>query len=140
MSSKAEDYVRWILQLDGAYNVPIAELGAKTAVTTSIAAFSTALEKRFEDGASPDEAREFVGHVRGKWVKSDALNPVLAELAIMDGLGEEGLVDDVPIAELTETQNLLTYAIVNDLGLAGPAVEEFIRESMALLNTLEDEN
>lgn len=138
MSDQARDYIRWTLGVPGAPDVPVAEIGLKASVHLSLAAFTLALEKRFDDDATDEEVRTFVARVRGNWIKPEALNPVLAERILLDGLGEEDLVEDVPILELTHAQDLLSYAMVNDLGITGDALEQFVDEAAKMVADLQN--
>lgn len=139
MSDAAKDYLRWILRVEGAPHVQVSEIGLKTVINAGLASFTLAMEKRFEDDATEEEIRQFVARVRGTWIQPEALNPVLAERILLDGLGEEDLVDDVPLAEVSRAQNLLSYAMVNDLGITGDALEQFVEEAVKMLTDLENE-
>ena len=140
MSDGAKDYLRWILQIEGAPRVQVSEIGVKTVIGAGVAAFTLALEKRFGDDATDDEVRAFVTRALGTWIQEDALNPILAERVLLDGLGEEGLIDDVSLPQTSEAQNLLSYAMVNDLGITGEALEDFVDEAVKILRDYEDGN
>ncbi|GLY15788.1 hypothetical protein LWF15_20100 [Kineosporia rhizophila] len=140
MSEDAKNYLRRIVGMDNVPGVRIADLGLQNAVNYSFSAFHLALSKRFEDGATTTELQDFVRRARGAWIKPEALNPVLAEKVLLDAMGNDGLVDDVPIPELTDTQNLLTYALVNDLKITGDALEQFVEDALRQLEEMEDED
>ncbi len=108
--SLQEDLLRRILGLETGNPAELSALDAKTVRLISGSAFAVALEKRFGDEATPEQARQFVEHARGRWVKAEALNPVLGEHIIMAMYEDSNLLGSVPAVDVTAGQNMLTYA------------------------------
>ncbi|GLY32530.1 hypothetical protein [Kineosporia sp. NBRC 101731] len=127
-------YLRLVLGVDGAPTVGPSDLDVKTSILASLAALSVALEKVLPDDAQREQISSLVAQIRETWVKSDALNPVLAERIILTLQGQDGLIDDVPAAELATAENLITYGILHETGTTGDSFEAFLDDVIQFLN------
>ncbi|GAA3621900.1 hypothetical protein GCM10022223_43550 [Kineosporia mesophila] len=134
MSDAVKQYLRWVLGVEGAPEVALADIGLKTSMQAGVAAFSIALDRVFPDEPSPTQAADLIARIRNEWVKPEGLNPVLAERVILNAYGEEDLVNDVPPAEISRVETVITYGIRRELGIDGAAFESFLDEVVEFMN------
>lgn len=125
------EHIRQILSPSGEVDRTLAKrMGGETWTRAALAgAFVTAVGRRFPAPPTREEVADLVARIREKYVNADALPPMLGESLVRSGFGEAALLKGMTASELTRGQTLMTYGIVNDLGLHGDALEEFLTEA-----------
>jgi len=123
-----------VLGVENAGPVDVSVADADMVANASVCSFATAMEIMFGSDVTTEDVRNFIARIRGPWVKPEALNPVLAERIILSGLGEEGLLDGVPRADIVSSQNLIAGAVLRERGIGGAQLEEFLDEVVELMN------
>lgn len=88
-------------------------------------AFVTAVGRRFPSPPTREEVTDPCCTDPREVCDRRRATPMLGESLVRSGFGGTGLLT----SELTRGQTLMTYGIVNDLGLHGDALEEFLTEA-----------
>jgi len=123
-----------VLGVDCAPGIETRDSDVPTFTSATVCAFIIAMEKRLGEEPPPQTVRDFVARARGTWIKPEGLNPVLAERVILDVFEDEDLTSDVLRSDILRTQTVLAYAATRELGITGPAFEEFLDEVEELMN------
>lgn len=125
------EHIRQVLSPSGELDRDLVErMGGETWTRAALAgAFITAVGRRFPSPPTHEEVAGLVARIREKYVTADALPPMLGESLVRSGFGEPSLLKGMSASERTRGQTLMTYGIVNDLGLHGDALEEFLTEA-----------
>ncbi|MBT0770003.1 hypothetical protein KIH74_13780 [Kineosporia sp. J2-2] len=140
MSNELRAPLRWILGVEGAPEPRPADREPEALAEISAAAFAVAVELRFGEQATAEQAREFVTHLGDIYLKPGALDPRLAEQMILSVYDEVEGLDDVSLEQTVAAQNLITAATVQDMGITEEALERFIDDVVELIVSLDDED
>jgi hypothetical protein len=135
MSDPVKVYLRWVLGAKGAPNFDPSNYEVKTLMIAGVATFTAALDRYFPEEPGPAEAASLVAKVRQQSAQPELLNPVLAEQVILNAYSDETLVGDVPPAEVSRVENIISYGIRRELKIEdGPELEEFLDEIIEIMN------
>lgn len=113
-------------------------------VTTSFVLVGTALElaarRRFGDAAGPRVISEYASQLRRRYPDSaDSIKPMVAEAVLRAALGEDDMLDGIPVQEVFSVSVLATFALVQDLELDENQLAAFISEVIGAAAALEAE-
>lgn len=135
MSDSTRDYLRWILSVDGARRVEYVGQEPSFVTNASVAAFSVAMEVMFGENATPEQITDFVTRIRTRWVKPEALNPILAERVIKTMFEDDSdVLDELPLTEIVRINTVLAAAVLRERHIEGDQLEEFLDEVEELMN------
>lgn len=125
------EHIRQVVSPSGELDRALVERmgGDQWARAALAGAFVTAVGRRFHSPPTRQEVADLVARIREKYVNADALPPMLGESLVRSGFGETDLLKGMSASELTRGQTLMTYGIVNDLGLHGDGLEDFLTEA-----------
>ncbi|GAB6903065.1 hypothetical protein [Kineosporia succinea] len=140
MSDDLRAPLRWILGVEGAPEPGPGDREPEALARLSAAAFAVAVELRFGEQVTPEQAREFVAHISEIYLKPGSLDPELAEQIILNVYDEVEALDEVPLEKTVEAQNLIASATVQDMGFTEDALDRFMDDVVDLIVSLEDED
>jgi hypothetical protein len=137
MTIDLREHIRWMLTLpSGDVNPKMQDLSLDESDSAIIAAFTTASVEALGDAPTLEAIRQLISEIRGTYVKSDNLQPALAEATLRAAFGERELLEGVSYLDTMKMQLSITYGIVQHLKLAGPDYEAFLDEATELAKEL----
>ncbi|WP_435204785.1 hypothetical protein [Micromonospora sp. bgisy143] len=96
------------------------------------AAFALAVHRRFEPEATPSEVAAWVAAARSQYQEGDTLPALEMEGLIRAALGEEELVDNVPVETLIAAQVFILGQLLLEARLAPAELDGFVSEAEQL--------
>jgi hypothetical protein len=135
------EYVKRALSPDlGMNRDTVDKIGVTAAHAALSGAFLAAVERRFDSQPDMAEVTALVERIRERYIKADSLPPMLAEALVRAAArGEDSLLEGMAEEDLTQGQIMLTYGIVNDLGLTGVAYEQFLTQAAEFAQEIMDD-